>query len=61
VSNNPKVMAVLCGAVASWLIYQMATATESPSMALAVLQYVCIAGCLLGFVGAVRTLLTGKA
>ena len=51
--NNPKLMAIASAAVAVWLIYSMATATEQPSMALAVLQYVLIAGVLISFVGSV--------
>ena len=51
--NNPKVMAVVSAAVATWLIYSMASATESPSPALAMLQYVLIAGALIGLAGAV--------
>jgi hypothetical protein len=55
--NNPKVMAVLSAAVAAWLIYSMATATEQPSMALAVLQYVLIAGALISLVGSVMKIM----
>ena len=58
--NNPKMTALLSGAVAAWLIYGMATARESPSLALAVLQYVLIAGCLVGFVGAIRRMSAQK-
>lgn len=50
--KNPRVSAIACAAVAAWLIYSMATATEAPSTALAVLQYAFIAGALLGLVGA---------
>ncbi len=56
--NNPKVMALVTGAAALWLIYSVATDTETPSTALAVLQYVLIAGTLIGFVGAVRRMLS---
>ena len=56
--NNPKIAALLSGAVAAWLIYSMATATETPSTALAVLQYVLIAAALLGLVGAVKRMLS---
>jgi hypothetical protein len=55
--NNPKVMAIASAGVAGWLIYSMATATEQPSMALAVLQYVLIAGVLISFVGSVMKLM----
>lgn len=60
VGNNPKLTALLSGAVAAWLIYGMATARESPSLALAVLQYVLIAGCVLGLVGAIRQMSAQK-
>ena len=36
-------MALLNAGVASWLIYDMATATEAPSRALALLQYFLLA------------------
>lgn len=36
-------MALLNAACASWLIYDMATATEAPSRALALLQYFLLA------------------
>lgn len=41
----------LTAAVSAYLIYDMATATEQPSMALRTLQYVILAACLisLGF------------
>jgi hypothetical protein len=58
--NNPKIAAPVCAAVAAWLIYSMATATERPSTALAVLQYALIAGALIGLVGALRQLLLAK-
>jgi hypothetical protein len=60
-SKNPKVTAGLCGAAAAWLIYSTATATESPSTALAVLQYILIAGCVIGLVGAVKEMLSAKS
>lgn len=59
--KNPKVNALLLGALAAWQIYSMATATESPSTALAVLQYVIIAGCLIGFVGSLIQITSGKS
>ncbi len=58
VGNNPKVLALLTGAAAAWLIYSVATATETRSTALAVLQYVLIAGTLIGFVSSVKRMLT---
>ena len=59
--NNPKVAALLSGAAAVWLIYSMATATEHPSTALAVLQYILIAAALIGLVGAVKRILSEKS
>ena len=45
-------MIVAFAAVAAWQIYDMATASETPSRALAILQYVILAGLLLGLIGA---------
>ena len=45
-------MIVAFAAVAGWQIYDMATATETPSRALAILQYVLLAALLIGLVGA---------
>jgi TRAP-type C4-dicarboxylate transport system permease small subunit len=53
-------MIVAFAAVAGWQIYDMATATETPSRALAVLQYVLLAGLLIGFVGAVLNFLRSQ-
>lgn len=58
--GNPKVQALLTGAAGAWLAYDMATARETPSMALSVLQWVILAGCVIGFVGAVKQLLGGS-
>ena len=41
----------LTAAVSAYLIYDMATATESPSMALRTLQYVILAACLVSLAG----------
>lgn len=59
-SKDPKIMALLTGAVALWLIYSMATATEAPSTALWTLQVVLIVGALIGFAGAVKQIVSGK-
>jgi hypothetical protein len=58
--KDPKIAALLTGAVAAWLIYSMATATEAPSTALWTLQVVLIVAALLGFAGAVKQLMSGK-
>jgi hypothetical protein len=59
-ASNPKIQALLTGLAATWLIYDMSTARETPSMALSVLQWVILAGCVIGFVGAVKQLLAGS-
>ena len=46
-------MALLNTACASWLIYDMATATEAPSRALALLQYFLLALSSTALVGSV--------
>ena len=46
----PKVM-LMSAATAAWLVYDMATATEAPRQAVAVLQYCLLAGALIGLVG----------
>jgi len=53
-------MIVAFAAVAVWQIYDMSTATEAPSRALAILQYVLLAGLLLGLVGAVLNFLRSQ-
>jgi len=53
-------MIIAFAAVAGWQIYDMATATETPSRTLAVLQYVLLAGLLLGFVGALLNFLRSQ-
>jgi len=45
-------MIVAFAAVAAWQIYDMATASETPSRALVILQYVILTGLLLGLIGA---------
>lgn len=59
-TKNSGVMIVAFAAVAVWQIYDMATATETPSRALAVLQYVLLAGLLIGFIGAVLNFLRSQ-
>jgi hypothetical protein len=46
----PKVM-LMSAATAAWLIYDMATATEAPRQALAILQYGLLACALFGLAG----------
>ena len=42
---------LMSGITSAWLLYEMATATEAPSRALAILQYGLLAGALTGLVG----------
>ena len=58
--GNPKVQALLTGVAGAWLAYDMATARESPSTALSVLQWIILAGCVIGFIGAMKQLLAGS-
>jgi molybdenum cofactor biosynthesis enzyme len=53
-------MALATAAVAAWLIYDMATATEAPGTTLAVLQYLLLAGMLLGLAGSLVKLISQK-
>jgi multisubunit Na+/H+ antiporter MnhE subunit len=44
-------LALMTAAVSAWLIYDMATATESPSQLLLILQYFLLACALFSLVG----------
>jgi hypothetical protein len=46
----PKVM-LMSAATVAWLVYDMASATESPRQAVMILQYCLLAGALIGLVG----------
>jgi hypothetical protein len=50
-SKNPMLMLVIFSAAAAWQIYDIASATEAPSRAVMILQYVFLAGLLLGIAG----------
>ena len=50
-SKNPMLMLAIFIAVAAWQIYDIASATEAPSRAVLTLQYVFLAGLLLGIAG----------
>jgi hypothetical protein len=41
----------MSGATSAWLIYDMTTATEAPSQAVAILQYVLLACSMVGLAG----------
>jgi len=51
-SKWPKVM-LMSGLTSAWLLYDMATATETPRQAVAVLQYGLLACALIGLIGSV--------
>jgi hypothetical protein len=53
-------MILAFAAVLAWQLYDMATATGAPSRALAILQYVLLAGLLLGLIGAVLNFLRSQ-
>ena len=59
-STNWGVRALITGAVAVWIIYDIATATEAPSQAVMILQYVLLAGALIGFAGSLAKLMSAK-
>jgi len=58
--KNPGIMIALFTAAAAWQIYDLATATEAPSRAVLTLQYVLLAGLLLGIASAVFNLLRAE-
>ena len=53
-------LAIMNAAVAAWLIYDMATASEAPRQAVAILQYFLLACATLGLVGSVAKCLSAK-
>jgi hypothetical protein len=57
-SKWPKLM-LTSGITSAWLLYEMATATEAPSRALAILQYG-LACALIGLVGSLAMLASEK-
>jgi hypothetical protein len=59
-TGNPAIMALVCAAVSAYLIYSIATATESPSRSLALLQYVRVGLALIGCIGSFAKYLSGK-
>ena len=58
-SKWPKVT-LMSGVTSAWLLYDLATATEAPSPALAVLQYGLLACALVGLVGSLVMLASEK-
>jgi uncharacterized protein with GYD domain len=53
-------MALVSGAVAVWLIYDMATTTEAPRQAVVVLQYFLLACALSGLVASLVKFMSAK-
>jgi hypothetical protein len=60
VEKNPGILLAIFAAAAAWQIYDLATATETPSRAGLTLQYVLLAGLLLGIAGALFNLLRSQ-
>jgi hypothetical protein len=58
-SKWPKLM-LMSGITSAWLLYEMATATEAPGRALAILQYGLLACALIGLIGLLVMLASGK-
>ena len=46
-------MMLMSGVTSAWLLYDMATATEAPRQAVAVIQYGLLAMALIGLVGSI--------
>jgi hypothetical protein len=59
--KNWGVQAALCAGVVVWQIYEMATATEAPGQALALLQYSLLGCGAVGFIGALVMLAKGQS
>ena len=51
-SKWPKIM-LMSGLTSAWLLYDMATATEAPRQAVAVLQYGLLVCALIGLIGSI--------
>lgn len=51
---------LMSGITSAWLLYEMATATEAPGRALAILQYGLLACALIGLVGSLVMLASQK-
>jgi hypothetical protein len=59
VSKWPR-MILMSAATSTWLIYDMATATEAPRQAVAILQYCLLACALIGLAGSLVMLASQK-
>ena len=51
-SKWPKVM-LMSGLTSAWLLYDIATATEAPRQAVAILQYALLACAVIGLIGSI--------
>jgi hypothetical protein len=51
-SRWPKIV-LMSGLTSAWLLYDIATATETPRQAVAILQYALLACALIGLVGSI--------
>jgi hypothetical protein len=51
---------LMSGATSAWLIYDMTSATEAPSQAVAVLQYGLLGCALFGLIGSITMLASGR-
>ena len=58
--DPPALIVRKCGAVGAWLIYDISSAEEAPSQALAILHYVLLALLIVSFVGSVWKYLTAE-
>jgi thiol:disulfide interchange protein len=59
-SSNPAIMGLISAAVAAWIVYDMATAAETPRQAVMILQWVLLAGALIGVGGAIGKAMSQK-
>jgi hypothetical protein len=59
-NRKTRIMTLTTAAVAAWLIYDIATATEAPGTTLAILQYLLLAGMLVGLAGSLGKLISRK-
>lgn len=58
--NDPRISALICGAVAAWLGYTIFSANEAPSTFLLVLQWTFFVVALAGFGAALARLMRGR-
>jgi hypothetical protein len=60
-AQNWGLLAAISGAAGAWRIYEMATETEAPRQALAVLQYISLGFAIVAFVGSLFMMAKGKS